>query len=119
MICAATTSSPHGWRGAPGPRGRCRPSSSRGPCGGSEGPCRSPGSVAFRTLLTCISESSITAGVCAFSTTSRITQRDGTTWRDAPGSRTLLYPGDPGPHRPTPPRGSRASGRLPEPRLTP
>ena len=31
-------------------------------------------------------------GVCAFSLTSRITQRDGTTGRDAPGSRTLLYP---------------------------
>ena len=57
-----------------------------------------------------------TAGVCAFSLTSRITQRDGTTGRDAPGSRTLLYPGDPGPHRPAPPRRSRASGRLPEPR---
>jgi len=50
--------------------------------------------------------------------TSRITQRDGTTGRDAPGSRTLLYPGDPGPHRPAPPRRSRASGRLPEPRPT-
>ena len=37
------------------------------------------------------------AGVCAFSLTSRITQRDGTTGRDAPGSRTLLYPGDPAP----------------------
>jgi hypothetical protein len=36
-----------------------------------------------------------TAGVCAFSLTSRITQRDGTTGRDAPGSRNLLYPGDP------------------------
>ena len=34
----------------------------------------------------------ITAGVCAFSLTSRITQRDGTTGRDAPGSRTLLSP---------------------------
>jgi hypothetical protein len=33
-----------------------------------------------------------TAGVCAFSLTSRITQRDGTPGRDAPGSRTLLYP---------------------------
>ena len=53
------------------------------------------------------------AGVCAFSLTSRITQRDGTTGRDAPGSRTLLYPGDPGPHRPAPPRRSRASGRQP------
>jgi hypothetical protein len=31
--------------------------------------------------------------------TSRITQRDGATGRHAPGSRTLLYPGDPGPHR--------------------
>jgi hypothetical protein len=59
----------------------------------------------------------ISAGVCAFSLTSRITQRDGTTGRDAPGSRTLLYPGDPGPHRPAPPRRSRASGRLPEPGL--
>jgi hypothetical protein len=59
-----------------------------------------------------------TAGVCAFSLTSRITQRDGRTGRDAPGSRTLLYPGDPGPHRPAPPRRSRASGRLPEPRPT-
>ena len=57
-----------------------------------------------------------TAGVCAFSLTSRITQRDGTAGRDAPGSRTLLYPGDPGPHRPARPRRSRASGRLPEPR---
>jgi len=45
--------------------------------------------------------------VCAFSLTSRITQRDSTTGRDAPGSRTLLYPGDPGPHRPAPPRRSR------------
>ena len=53
------------------------------------------------------------AGVCAFSLTSRITQRDGTTRRDAPDSRTLLYPGDPGPHRPAPPRCSRASGRQP------
>ena len=44
----------------------------------------------------------ITAGVCAFSLTSRITQRDGTTGRDAPGSPTLLYPSDPGPHRPGP-----------------
>jgi hypothetical protein len=34
--------------------------------------------------------------VCAFSLTSRITQRDGTTGRGAPGSRTLLYPGWPG-----------------------
>ena len=59
--------------------------------------------------------SAISAGVCAFSLTSRITQRDGTTGRDAPGSRTLLYPGDPGPHRPAPPRRPRASGRLPEP----
>jgi hypothetical protein len=32
------------------------------------------------------------AGVCAFSLNSRITQRDGTTGRDAPGSRTLLPP---------------------------
>ena len=45
----------------------------------------------------------LTAGVCAFSLTSRITQRDGTTGRDAPGSGTLLYPDDPGPHRPAPP----------------
>jgi hypothetical protein len=30
--------------------------------------------------------------VCAFSLASRITQRDGTTGRDTPGSRTLLYP---------------------------
>ena len=30
--------------------------------------------------------------MCAFSLASRITQRDGTTGRDAPGSRTLLYP---------------------------
>jgi hypothetical protein len=37
------------------------------------------------------------AGVCPFSLTSRITQRDSTTGRDAPGSRTLLYPGHPGP----------------------
>jgi hypothetical protein len=58
----------------------------------------------------------ITAALCAFSPTSFITQRDGTTGRDAPDSRTLLYPGDPGPHRPAPPRRSRASGRLPEPR---
>jgi hypothetical protein len=59
-----------------------------------------------------------TAAVCAFSLTSCITQRDGMTGRDAPGSRTLLYPGDPGPHRPAPPRRSRAPGRLPEPRHT-
>ena len=39
----------------------------------------------------------ITAGVCAFSLTSRITQREGTTGRDAPDNCTLLYPGDPGP----------------------
>jgi len=58
-----------------------------------------------------------TAAACAFSLTSRITQRDGTIGRDAPGSRTLLYPGDPGPHRPAPPRRSRACGRLPEPGL--
>jgi hypothetical protein len=45
------------------------------------------------------------AGVCAFSLTSRITQRDGTTGRDAPGSRTLLYPGEPG----TAPAGSTAT----------
>jgi hypothetical protein len=51
------------------------------------------------------------AGVCAFSLTSRITQRDGTTGRDVPDNCTLLYPGDPGPHRPAPPRRSRASGR--------
>jgi hypothetical protein len=57
-----------------------------------------------------------TAGVCAFSVTSRITQRDGTTGRDAPDNCTLLSPGDPGPRRPAPPRRSRASGRLPEPR---
>src|SRR5882762_8641462 len=36
----------------------------------------------------------ISAGLRAFSLTSRITQRDGTTGRDAPRSRTLLYPGD-------------------------
>src|SRR6266568_3527866 len=73
---------------------------------------------AARTACQPTSDPSITAGVCAFSLTSRITQRDGTTGRDAPGSRTLLYPCDPGPHRPAPPRRSRASGRLPEPRPT-
>jgi hypothetical protein len=62
-----------------------------------------------------VSQRTDQAGVCAFSLTSRITQRDGTIGRDAPGCRTLLYPGDPGPHRPAPPRRSRASGRLPEP----
>jgi hypothetical protein len=40
-----------------------------------------------------------TAAPCAFSLTTRITQRDGRQGTDAPGSRTLLYPGDPGPHR--------------------
>jgi len=59
----------------------------------------------------------LTAAVCAFSLTSRITQRDGTTRRDAPGSRTLPHPGDPGPHRPAPPPRSRAPGPCRNPGL--
>jgi hypothetical protein len=80
-------------------------------------PRRTSRSGATRLASPAMDLPSITAGVCAFSLTSRITQRDGTIGRDAPGSRTLLYPGDPGPHRPAPPRRSRASGRLPEPGL--
>jgi hypothetical protein len=38
----------------------------------------------------------LSAGVCAFFLAPRITQRDGMSGRDLPGSRTLLYPGDPG-----------------------
>ena len=57
----------------------------------------------------------ITAGVCAFFLTSLVAERNAGTGRDAPGSRTLLYPGDPGPRRPAPPRRSGASGRLSEP----
>ena len=57
------------------------------------------------------------AGVRAFFLTSRITQRDGTKGRDAPGNCTLLYPGDPGPHRPAPPRRSRASAACRNPGL--
>jgi hypothetical protein len=55
------------------------------------------------------------AGVCAFSPTSRITQRDGTTERDAPDNCTLLYPGDPGPRRPLhrEVHGRPAAGRTP------
>ena len=36
------------------------------------------------------------AGVCASFLAPRITQRDGMSGRDLPGSRTLLYPSDPG-----------------------
>jgi len=77
---------------------------------------RSPGSARHRAA-TSATRLPIISALRAFSLTSRITQRDGTTGRDAPGSRPLLYPGDPGPYRPAPPRSSRASGRLPGPGL--
>ena len=52
------------------------------------------GSARPRAAISAAKLPSISAGVCAFSLTSRITQRDGTAGRDAPDSRTLLYPGD-------------------------
>ena len=53
----------------------------------------------------------ITAGVRAFFLASLVAERNAGTGRDAPGSRTLLYPGDPGPRRPLPAtfRGVRPS----------
>ena len=78
---------------------------------GDFGNARSTCSARLRRWPPQFLRSHLTAGVCAFSLTSRITQRDGTTGRDAPGSRTLLDPSDPGPRRPAPPRRSRASGR--------
>jgi predicted nucleotidyltransferase len=71
-----------------------------------------------RSTVLAVGQLRRSAGLCAFSLTSRMTQRDGTTGRDAPGSRTSCTPGDPAPHGPTPPRRSRASGRLPGSRPT-
>ena len=52
----------------------------------------------------------ISAAVRAFSLTARITQRDrcAITGRGRPGNCTLPRLGEPGPHRPGPPRRSRA-----------
>ena len=79
---------------------------------------------ATRAIQQCASwRTHIGGGACAFSLTSRITQRGGRTGRDAPGSRIVLYPGDPGPHRPgataatftgaRPPAGTPACSMIP------
>jgi hypothetical protein len=98
--------------GAAGPGARRRPACQDSPPGTAR---RTPGYERQKPASLVFMPDARSAGVCAFSPTSRITQRDGTTGRDAPDNCTLLYPGDPGPHRPAPPRRSRASGRLPEP----
>ena len=59
---------------------------------------RSPVSAGHRQAIRRRSPTYRTA-LRAFSLTSRITQRDGNTAHDSPGSRTLLYPDGPGPPR--------------------